>query len=53
MLSCLGEACALTAVFGCGVLCCVQEHARRKTVTAFDVIYALKRNGRTIYGFGG
>eukprot|EP00745_Piridium_sociabile_P003027 TRINITY_DN118303_c0_g1_i1.p1 TRINITY_DN118303_c0_g1~~TRINITY_DN118303_c0_g1_i1.p1 ORF type:complete len:104 (+),score=11.49 TRINITY_DN118303_c0_g1_i1:158-469(+) len=28
------------------------EHARRKTVTAFDVIHALKRNGRTIYGFG-
>ena len=29
------------------------EHARRKTVTAMDVIYALKRQGRTIYGFGG
>ena len=28
------------------------EHARRKTVTAIDVIYALKRQGRTIYGFG-
>ena len=28
------------------------EHARRKTVTAMDVIYALKRQGRTIYGFG-
>jgi histone H4 len=29
------------------------EHAKRKTVTAFDVVYALKRQGRTIYGFGG
>ena len=29
------------------------EHARRKTVTALDVIYALKHQGRTIYGFGG
>ncbi|RMZ55557.1 hypothetical protein APUTEX25_000140 [Auxenochlorella protothecoides] len=26
--------------------------ARRKTVTAFDVVYALKRQGRTLYGFG-
>ena len=29
------------------------EHARRKTVTALDVVYALERQGRTIYGFGG
>ena len=29
------------------------EHARRKTVTALDVVYALKRQGKTIYGFGG
>ena len=29
------------------------DHARRKTVTAMDVVYALKRQGRTIYGFGG
>lgn len=28
------------------------EHAHRKTVTAMDVIMALKRNGRTLYGFG-
>ena len=28
------------------------EHARRKTVTAYDVVYALKRNGRTLFGFG-
>ncbi|UYV82584.1 hypothetical protein LAZ67_22000049 [Cordylochernes scorpioides] len=26
------------------------EHAKRKTVTAMDVVYALKRQG---YGFGG
>ena len=29
------------------------EHARRKTVTAMDTVHALKRQGRTIYGFGG
>jgi histone H4 len=28
------------------------EHARRKTVSAMDVIYALKRQGRTLYGYG-
>ncbi|KAJ7923865.1 histone-fold-containing protein [Mycena leptocephala] len=28
------------------------EHAKRKTVTALDVAYALKRSGRTLYGFG-
>ena len=28
------------------------EHAKRKTVTALDVVYALKRSGRTLYGFG-
>ena len=27
------------------------EHAGRKTVTAMDVVYALKRQGRTLYGF--
>ena len=27
------------------------EYSRRKTVTALDVVYALKRQGRTIYGF--
>lgn len=27
------------------------EHARRKTVVAMDVIYALKRLGRNQYGF--
>uniref|UniRef100_A0A1I8PWA9 Histone H4 n=1 Tax=Stomoxys calcitrans TaxID=35570 RepID=A0A1I8PWA9_STOCA len=29
------------------------EHAKRKTITAMDVVYALKRQGRTLYGFGG
>jgi len=29
------------------------EHARRKTVTAMDVVYALKRQVRTLYDFGG
>ena len=28
------------------------EHGRRKTVTALDVVYALKRQGKTLYGFG-
>ena len=27
-------------------------HANRKTVTAMDVVYSLKRQGRTLYGFG-
>ena len=29
------------------------EHARRKTVSALDIVMALKRQGRTLYGFGG
>ncbi|KAF2344680.1 CENP-T/Histone H4 histone fold [Trinorchestia longiramus] len=29
------------------------EHAKRKTVTAMDVVYALKRQQRTLYGYGG
>jgi histone H4 len=29
------------------------EHARRKTITVMDVVYALKLKGRTLYGFGG
>jgi histone H4 len=28
------------------------EHARRKTVTAVDIVYSLRRQGRTLYGFG-
>ena len=27
-------------------------HADRKTVTAMDVVHALKRQGKTLYGFG-
>ena len=27
------------------------EHARRKTVTVGDILYALKRQGKTLYGF--
>ena len=29
------------------------EQSRRKTVTAMDIVYALKRQGKTLYGFGG
>lgn len=29
------------------------EHTRRKTISAGDIIMALKRNGRTLYDFGG
>ena len=29
------------------------DHARRKTVSALDVVHALKRQGHTLYGFGG
>ncbi|CAG83920.1 hypothetical protein B0I72DRAFT_162763 [Yarrowia lipolytica] len=28
------------------------EHAKRKTVTSLDVVYAAKRRGRPIYGYG-
>ncbi|CAF0862388.1 unnamed protein product [Rotaria sordida] len=28
------------------------EHAKRKIVTAIHVVYTLKRQGRTLYGFG-
>ncbi|KAJ6513638.1 histone-fold-containing protein, partial [Mycena vitilis] len=27
------------------------EHGKRKTVTALDVVYAVKRGGKTVYGF--
>ncbi|KZV89222.1 hypothetical protein EXIGLDRAFT_618441, partial [Exidia glandulosa HHB12029] len=37
----------------CARLCALaRTHAKRKTVTALDVVYALKRSGRTLYGFG-
>ncbi|XP_076274784.1 histone H4-like [Rhynchophorus ferrugineus] len=29
------------------------EHAKRKTVTTMVVVYTLKRQGRTLYRFGG
>jgi len=29
------------------------EHGRRKTVSVLDVIYALRQQGRTLYGYGG
>jgi len=29
------------------------EHSRRKTVSAADIVHALKRMGLTLYGFGG
>ena len=28
------------------------EHRKAQTITAMDVVYALKRNGRVIYGYG-
>jgi histone H4 len=28
------------------------EHSKRMTITAMDVVYALKKNGRVIYGYG-
>ncbi|KAI5245606.1 hypothetical protein E4T42_06729 [Aureobasidium subglaciale] len=28
------------------------EHAQRKTVTSLDIVHALKRQGRVLYGFG-
>ena len=27
------------------------EYARRKTITANDILYALKRHGQTVYGY--
>lgn len=29
------------------------EHRKGLTITAMDVVYALKRNGRVLYGYGG
>ncbi len=28
------------------------EAAKRKTITAMDVVYALKKSGRNLYGYG-
>ena len=33
--------------------CVYAEYAKRKTIMALDVIHALKRQGRTLLGFGG
>ena len=30
---------------------CYTEHAHRKTVTVMDIIYAMKRQGKALYGF--
>lgn len=40
----------LTNVIQAAVAYC--DHARRKTVTSMDVVYALKQRGRAMYGFG-
>ncbi|XP_067653942.1 uncharacterized protein [Haliotis asinina] len=29
------------------------EYANRKTITVMDVVHALKKQGRVLYGFGG
>jgi histone H4 len=29
------------------------NYSRRTTISAMDVVYALKKNGRVLYGFGG
>ena len=29
----------------------ITEHSKRKTVSSTDIVYALKRQGRTLYGF--
>lgn len=34
------------------LFCPSHDHIHSKTVTALDVVYALKRSGRTLYGFG-
>ncbi|XP_039349544.1 histone H4-like [Mauremys reevesii] len=50
------ETCAVFKVFLENVIrdaVTYTEHAKRKTVTAMDVVYALKCQGRTLYGFGG
>ena len=33
--------------------CVYAEYAKRKTIMALDVVHALKRQGRTLLGFGG
>ncbi|KAF7796426.1 hypothetical protein EIP86_007603 [Pleurotus ostreatoroseus] len=38
--------------FYCVVAVSILMAILSKTVTALDVVYALKRSGRTLYGFG-
>ncbi|KXT06010.1 hypothetical protein AC579_845 [Pseudocercospora musae] len=35
------------------IVCCVVDYQDRKTVTTSDVVFALNRIGKPIYGFGG
>lgn len=28
------------------------ENAKRRTISAMDIVYALKKSGRTLYGYG-
>ncbi|XP_041071590.1 histone H4-like [Carcharodon carcharias] len=49
------ETCGLLHVFLENVIrdaVAYTEHAKRKTTTAMDVVYALKWQGRTLYEFG-
>ncbi|XP_069476298.1 uncharacterized protein [Ambystoma mexicanum] len=50
------EACNMLKVFMENVIrvaVIYAEHAKRETVTAMDMVYALKQQGRTLCGFGG
>ncbi|VDN17828.1 unnamed protein product [Gongylonema pulchrum] len=40
----------LDLIIGSAVTYC--EYAKRKTVTTIDVLFALRRRGHTLYGFG-
>ena len=41
----------LSEVIGTSIV--YMDHAGRRTVTAMDVVYALRRKGKTLYGYGG
>ncbi|RWW78564.1 hypothetical protein BHE74_00013215, partial [Ensete ventricosum] len=54
--SAASETCGLHKIFLAYVVCDdvpYTDHPRWKTVTAMDVVRALKRQGKTLYGFGG
>ena len=36
-----------------GDACVYAEYAKRKTIMPLDIVHALKRQGRTLLGFGG